>query len=112
MERFMVKRDSLPGENYQDWENGCRALAGLHKLYVLRIEVTIMHQFQIRNSAIEILEQEAALFVLGALKLVTAQDFVVELNLQLPDTTIQALGSVPFNILRHAKSYDWENFSL
>jgi hypothetical protein len=111
MERFMTNRGALPKENYQDWSDGCHTLASLPNLNVLRIEIMVMHQHKLHNSATGSIEQEAAVFVLGALKKVTAQEFFVEINLELSHMTVHTLGHVPFTLSRHTKSYDWKNFS-
>lgn len=101
----------LPGENYYEWERGCHILGYLLELRVVRFEITFMHKHQLHDSDPLVIDQEPVIFVLGACKLIRAQEFLVELNLELPHTTIQRLSGIPFTILRHSKQYDWKTFS-
>jgi hypothetical protein len=57
-------------------------------------------------------EHEALVYILSALKTVSAHIFRIELNIDLPVPVSTALGSVPFDISRHRKLHDDERFPL
>ncbi|KAF1836065.1 hypothetical protein BDW02DRAFT_596730 [Decorospora gaudefroyi] len=100
------KRKSFPPENYRDWEDGCRALAGLPRLHLFQVDMVIWDEKQYFEPSAGIVEDEALVFILVALKLINARKFTVELNIELLDNVKTALGPVPFEILRHNKLHD------
>jgi hypothetical protein len=112
MSNWMKKRGSFPKENYLDWEDGCRDLATLTELRLLRIEINVWDYLEYYDPAEGAVEDQALLFILNSLKPVRAQTFQVGFNFGLPSPIIEALGAVPFQILPHEKLYDRKTFPL
>jgi hypothetical protein len=112
MNGSMKKRGSFPKENYLDWEDGCRDLVSLTGLRLLRIEINVWDYLEFHDPAEGTVDEQALLFILNALKPVRAQTFQVGLNFKLPRPIVQVLGHVPFEIVRHGKTYDKETFPI
>jgi hypothetical protein len=110
--RFTTSRGTFPKESYLDWKDACTALATLLELRLLRIEMTIWDQFGYHDIHAGTPEPESLIFILGALKQLRAEVYEVELNIDLPEQVVDALGNVPFKILQLKKQYDRETFPL
>jgi hypothetical protein len=102
MEQYMD--GSLPPENYKQWQTACEALCTLEKLRLLRIDMTVWSH---RTESTNDVQHSALIFIFSALKGVKAQTFQVELNMSLPNEVGHALGTLPFEILLHERTYDW-----
>jgi hypothetical protein len=109
---FITSRGSFPRESYLDWEDACCALATLGELRLLRIEMTIWAQFAFHDVKAGTPEPESLIFIFEALKQVHAEVYEVGLNVDLPEQVLDALGNIPFRILRLKKQYDRKTFSL
>ncbi|KAF1836062.1 hypothetical protein BDW02DRAFT_567394 [Decorospora gaudefroyi] len=110
MKTWSENRGSFPRESYLDWEDGCRDLVSLTELRLLRIEMMIWDRFAYHGRCAGTVEEQALIFILSALKLVTARTFQVELNLEVPSSVLDALGDVSFELLRTEKLYDRKTF--
>ena len=109
---FITSRGSFPRESYLDWEDACCALATLGELRLLRIEMTIWALFAFHDINAGTPEPESLISIFEALKQVHAEVYEVELNVDLPEQVLDALGNIPFRILRLKKQYDRKTFSL
>ncbi|KAH7413559.1 hypothetical protein DE146DRAFT_199 [Phaeosphaeria sp. MPI-PUGE-AT-0046c] len=108
MKRYL-ECDQMP-ENYNSWRHACAVLQTLTHLHSLEIGMVIWNQLRHHDSTPA--DHDSLLAIFGALMDIKAVKFEIELNIELPTSVKAVLGTTPFTITIHERSFDWETFLL
>jgi hypothetical protein len=96
--------ESFPPDNYQRWSQACQVLQKLRHLRSLYVEINMWDGMDLNNATGA--DDDSLIAILGPLCHVTAVDFRVELNLDIPITVHAKLNNPTFTVVVKQRPYN------
>ncbi|KAF1945550.1 hypothetical protein EJ02DRAFT_338638, partial [Clathrospora elynae] len=100
----------FPPECYEDWERCCTAIRDLRILRSLRLDIIVWDDAECNDSAS--IDQESFLAILKPFCGTSPPIFEVELNRNIPEHVLQALGTPMFSLIIKRRPYNMVLFPI
>lgn len=107
---FLTPKDTFrdnhgfPPDDYDDWAKAAGALSRLQGLRSLRVEITVFDVWDHFDTTA--VDGASLTLILQPLKAIPISDFTIELNMEVPQYVMDAIGPVGFTPLVHSRPHN------
>ncbi|KAH3964650.1 hypothetical protein HBH70_126260 [Parastagonospora nodorum] len=109
-QRYYPDEEWFPPDNYRQWPTSCALVQSLHGLRSLQVEIIVYYTHDHQNTAA--VEEDAILRILEPLNHVSAPLFEVEMNVAVPETVLEKLGTLAFTLVVRNRPFNDSLFYL
>jgi len=96
-QRYYPEKEWFPPDNYRQWPTSCALMQSLHGIRSLQVEIIVYHTHDHNDTAA--VEEDALFCILEPLNHVSAPLFEVEMNMGVPKTVLERLGTLAFTLV-------------